>query len=743
MLSLLLLFAHVQGPDTATLDKLAQKRDVASLSKFLTPESLKGVNPLQVLQTNGAYDVGRYGWHVLDLNPLANVNEVVFSTPLTSEDIGEMLFQREGGALKYIPEDDALGVRIKRHHFDVSFDIPNKTVKITDGLDLQPTGSTNAGYFLFRMSPYLHVDSIESSKGPVPYQQAGGITAMPKSAVFNGDAEVHLEVSYHGVVNLPQYAGSIVDNEAQLTNDYWYPMIARYPAAFDITVHSPKGWMAIAQGDQVSMNEDANGRTTVYEMDLPVTYYSLSIAPYKMATQMDGDIRISAWSLVRTPEQLQEQTELYKPILEFYNKNFAPFPFKGYGALCTTLYGGGALEAYSFATYGFGVPEEDAHEPSHTWWGGMIDNTYLHSMWNESFAVFCEGLYARSVPIGNPGERSTAFISDAEPRPAYNVATCQDASPWYGSPASDIGYGKGAAVLQMLENEIGHPMMLKTMQEWQQDNPKGEPGEWAGYEKAVAAATHRDYKWFFDEWIRRKGWARFEVKNIDWRDGLLTGKVYFSGEPYRIDCQVMIQYRDGHREYKIFNTTQTNAGDHYEFSLPVATRPTLVSIDPWRRILRDSRDDESPPTLSNALGNVHRYTDPKHPHWLGQLGGTSLDAIPVNLDGTFLVGSPETLPAMAPLCKQVGFEVSGDKLTYQGTTIDLNDGGAMAIVDLPGGGHCVIGLGTYKVRPKYGRARLVLFDKLGRFLRGVTQPKTSGWMTFAFNRGPAIDRKIS
>ena len=744
MLPLLLLLTQNQGPDTAALDQWAQKRDTASLSRFLTPDSLKPMNPLEVLKSNGAYDVGRFGWHVLDLNPGPDASYVVFSTPLTSEDIGEMVFNRVGGALQYVPEDDALGVRIKRHNFDVSFDIPSKTVTITDAITFTPTAPTKAGYFIFRMSPYLHVDTITSEGNPVTFQQSGGVTAMSKASVFNGREEAQLKITYHGVVNQPQYAGSIVDNEAQLTNDYWYPMIARYPAAFDITVHSPKGWMAIAQGNQVSMNEDASGRTTTYKMDLPVTYYSLSIAPYKMATQMDGNRRISAWSLIRTPEQLQEQTELYKPILRFYNDNFAPFPFEGYGALCSNLYGGGALEAYSFATYGFGVPDEDAHEPSHTWWGGMIDNTYLHSMWNESFAVFCEGLYARHVPIGDQGERAAAFISNAEPRPSYNVATCEEGSPWYGPAASDLGYGKGAAVLQMLETEIGTPMMLKTMQEWQKENPKGQPGEWSGYERAVANVTHKDYNWFFEEWLRRKGWAHFEVKNVNWKAGLLTGDVYFSGDPYRIDCEVLLVYPDGKREYKTFNTMQTNAGDHYDFTLPVATKPSIVSVDPWLRILRDSRENEAPPSLEGAMANVHRYSDPKHPDWLGKMGGTSLDAIPQDLGDTFLVGSPETLPAMAPLCQKVGFEVKGNKLTYRGTTIDLNNGGAMALVDLPGGKHCVIGLGTYKVRPKYGRARLVLFDGLGRFLRGQTQPKTTGWMTFPLGpHAPKIERKIS
>jgi len=715
-----------QAPDLKSLDALAQARNVDKLSQFLTPDSLRPMNPLQVLKTNGAYETGRLGWHALELAPPnSNQSYVVFATPITSEDVGEMIFQRIGAALKYVPEDDPLAVRIVRHHLDVRFDIPKKSISVVDDVDLKKLPDSRPYYFI-RMSPYLKVESVTEKGKPVPFTQTSGVTAI---SAFAGQTAT-VTVKYSGVVDQPQYAGSIVDGEAQLSNDYWYPTISRWPAPYDITVHTPKGWLAIGQGEQVSMNEDASGRTTKFRMDMPVTYYSLSTAPYKTASQMDGKLKISAWGLARSDEQLKQQTDLYKPILEYYDKNFSPFPFSGYGALYSQLYGGGALEAYSFATYGFGVPSEDAHEPSHTWWGGAIDNTYLHSMWNESFANFCEGLYARNVPLGNHQERQLAFIKDAKVDQDYLVASCEDASPWYGGPASSIGYEKGSKVLQMFETEIGTDMMIKTMQQWLKENPKGEPGEWSGYEKAVANATHKDYDWFFDEWLRRKGWADFEVKNVQWNKGVLTGDVYFTGEAYRINCEMLLLYSENRQVFRKFDTMQKLNGKHYTFSLSVPYRPLLVSIDPWRRVLRTQHADETPPQLTEMLRRSHRYNDPKHADWLKGVGGTSLAAIPQDLDNVLLVGTPDTIPQMALLCGKAGFIVRGDKLTYDNSTIDLNNGGALAVVDLPGGKHCIVGLGKVKLRPDTGRARTDVFDSYGRFLRGYTEPKTSGWMTF-------------
>ncbi|PMW84813.1 hypothetical protein C1X33_33855, partial [Pseudomonas sp. GW460-E13] len=86
------------------------------------------------------------------------------------------------------------------------------------------------------------------------------------------------------------------------------------------------------------------------------------------------------WSARVPVGQMRPIAALYASIIQFYER-FAPYPFSQYGGLDSETYGGGAMEAYSYATYGGGLPSEDPHEPAHTWWGGLINNTYFHSFW--------------------------------------------------------------------------------------------------------------------------------------------------------------------------------------------------------------------------------------------------------------------------------------------------------------------------------------------------------------------------
>ena len=78
-------------------------------------------------------------------------------------------------------------------------------------------------------------------------------------------------------------------------------------------------------------------------------------------------------------------------------------------------------------------------------------------------------------------------------------------------------------------------------------------------------------------------------------------------------------------------------------------------------------------------------------------------AAPTDPAGTFLIGHPDSMPAMRDLCRRAGFVVQGDTLTYDGTKIDLKDGAAIAIIDLGNGKTCAIGLGVTKRAPSVGK----------------------------------------
>ncbi len=723
LIAWMILAFQTSEPSLSSLDKLAQARDVEGLTKFLASSTTNGIQPFKILKTNGAYDVGRFGWHAFELKGVGGEQFVVFSTPLTSEDTGELLFQRNHDKLKFIPESEGFGVKLVRHAFDLKFDLQAKNASIVDRLKLE-NSSGQADPFIFRMSPQYVVDSITNTSGKlVPFQEAGGVVSSWKP-VKSDTYEIH----YHAKVDLPNYAGSISLTEATLTNDYWYPMVARQPVPYDLTIHTPANWIAIGQGDLVSDKPATSERVFQYRMDLPCVYYSVSAGPFKKYSQEINGKWYSCWSSHLTVDQMEAQTELYAPVIEFYER-FAPFPFGGYGAIDSDVYGGGALEAYSFTTWGRGsLPDEDAHEPSHTWWGGIVNNSYLNSFWNESFAVFSEGLYRRNTSIGNQKERQLAFIRDGNGNDSYNAASLAVSGADIGGVASSLGYGKGSQVLQMLEQIIGTDQMLRCMQEWIQ-RFQGKLSDWADFEAVVEKLNpNKDLKPFFDDWVRKPGYAELRVEDLAFSQGIVSMQLNFAGDSFSIPLEVMAQYADGTREFKMVPIAKSGL-----VTVPFDRKPSIISLDPWRRLLRHIDENETPVELNSLLHSYPRFTDPAHKDYLASLEGKeSPSSASTDPAGKFLVGHPDSMPMLRGLCEKAGFQVNGNKLTYDGTTIDLNKGCALAVVDLGSGKQCVIGLGKTRIAPNVGRARTALTDSLGRFLRGRTEPKTSGNLTFKF-----------
>ena len=728
MLSSFLAVLFFQGNDVARFDSLAQARDVAGLSQYATPElSRKRPGAFSFLKTGGAYGSGMHGWRVVPLRDAVEDREyAVFTTRFSSEDIGEQIFVvRDGKLVDYVPELDSQGVKLKSHALEIRILPAEKKVFAKDTVAFTKTSSEGKS-FMVRLFPWYRVTSVRKSSGEaVPFRQGGGTVSLPKPS---SDSFTYT-FEYTGSVDLPGWAGSISEKEAQLTNDYWYPMVARQAAPYSLIVRTPASWIAIGQGDLVSDEVQGTERVRQYRMDLPVVYYSLSAAPYRSQSTEKKGVKYSTWSMEMTEEEMRLQNDLNAPVIDFFSKAFEyPYPFKQWGSLVSRVYGGGALEAYSYATYGTGwLPDTDGHEPSHTWWGGVIPNTYLKSFWNEGFANYSDMLYRREGGPGKVAEKRLAFVDWPQNDRAFLAGKPAEAGAEFGPAASSLGYGKGSYVLQMLESELGTDQMLKTMQHWLKTHPKGETGEWEDYERAVEQSTGKSYKWFFDQWIRRSGWADFDIKDVSYAGGKVKGKAVFHGEPYRLTLEVLVRDAAGNNH---FGRARVDGAGPIEFES--ALTPKLVSFDPFHKLLRKSSADEAPVSIESFLRSSKRYTHHKRSGWLANFDRDQqkLSKLPADLDGVFVVGSPEDLPALRALFQRAGIIVKGSTATFDGTTIDLNQGAAIAVVPLGGGKYCGIGVGKTRLAPNTGHARIAVSDNYGRFLRGVTEPKTKGWGVF-------------
>lgn len=694
-----------------SFSNLAAKRDVASLAKRAVPEL---ENSFQFLRENGAFGAGSKGWKATEISPASGHQLVVFHTPLTVQDYGDQVYVLEGEKLvKKLDERDLLGARIHKHKLDLTLRPKAKEVDIIDRASIK-IDANSVPYFLIRGQDNYVVKTLRLEGKPVKFHQAGGVVAIPRPTP--GDYEY--EITYTGKVNMPGYSAAIVDDEVMLTNDFWWFHTGREPASYSLTVRAPKDFLTVAQGNLISETTENDQRISKFDMPIPVSYYSFSSGKFKRVAKVVNGIEYFVASKVMSDEDMATQLELMPSVIDYYSR-FQIYPFQKWGAVVTELYGGGALEAYSYATYGTGwLPDDDAHEPAHTWYGGIVPNTYLTSFWNESFANFLDVFYQRRVSIGSRAGREAAFRVEVRTEPDFRKSPVAATGANAGSHSSSLGYGKGAMVLQQLEIEMGSDLLEAKIKEFTGKFPSGQRGEWDDFRKVCGP----EWDWFFAQWLDQPGWPSMRISNVSKQGGEIRGIVKFADKPYRLRVQVWIDSPSG-GELKTLDLSKSEA-----FTIPCDPAATSVTFDPYNLILTDGARG-SVDSLSSLTGEMTFYVDAKSKDWAPENGRKEYNR-PEPLTGYIVVGHPETNPKVAEICAKVGFQVTGNTLTYKGVQYNLDEVQADAIV--PEGDKKWIGirLGKSVRQGKTGLAIVAIQDKYGRFLDGETKPKSGSQWKF-------------
>lgn len=710
------------NPSLSQLRGLAQSRSVSQLDRLLDSAS-KLRRPFDCLRTGGCYDSGKYGWTVDPLNDPNGGHYVIFSTPITNEDIGVLMFRRTSHGLSYIGEDQNWGAKIIHNDLHLRLAPADHRAFLEANVLVR---RASAGLTCLRVGPDYTVSKMTVDGRSVKWTAVDGVMLVNLKA-----GKSMVGITYSAKVYLPRYAGVITKDAAMLTTDYWYPMIARGPAPYRLTAVVQKDWTAVGQGTLVSKKSDGTNNIWTYDMPLPVSYYSFSAGPYQTASKKVDGITYYVWSAADPLPLMKAELDFMPPIIEYYSRTFGKYPFNRFGAMVEPAIATTAMEAYSYATYP-SLPAQDPHEPSHSWWGGMISNTYLHSLWNESFADFSEGLFARHVPIGNQSERELAFVDHPDVTHENKAPSIASGSAFKGPAGSYLGYGKGSYVLMQLEQELGYNEITACMKQWIASHPYGQAGEWSQFEDVVRKRDGAKWNWFFKQWLDRPGVPKFEISQVKFVGGQLKFHVHFASQPYRMKVQYLTWSAltpetsgPALSGAKLSSFELVAARDH-DYSVPVSAEASSVSFDPYRRLMRVFHPDEDPPTLEHLWSSLDRIALGNAPAVFEAL--PKVTTLPDDLTGRIVVVGQDNLddPAVRAAFASAGIQIQGTEATWRGTTIDLSRGCAEAIVRTKSGLGMIVA-GNPVFSPETGDAELALTDRLGRFLRGRTRPKTSGY----------------
>lgn len=257
-----------------------------------------------------------------------------------------------------------------------------------------------------------------------------------------------------------------------------------FKATFDLTVNAPSGEMVVSNMPAKDTRDLGNGlvRTTFATTPKMSTYLLfLGVGEFDRLALDDGGVEIGVIALRGKAEQARYAMEASRDILREYNDYFGvkyPLPkldniaAPGRSQFFSAMENWGAVFTFESsllldpATSNVfdqqRVFSTAAHEIAHQWFGDLVTMRWWDDLWlNEGFASWMENRTTRKLhPEWDSGGADAAFTSRAAmggdayatTHPIVQpIATVEQASQAFDG----ITYGKGAAVIAMLEDYVG------------------------------------------------------------------------------------------------------------------------------------------------------------------------------------------------------------------------------------------------------------------------------------------------
>ena len=233
-----------------------------------------------------------------------------------------------------------------------------------------------------------------------------------------------------------------------------------------------------------------------------------------------------------------------------------------------------------------------AHELAHQWFGDLVTcEDWAHIWINESFATFFETEY-RGHLLGEDeevyGRKEQADDYFYEDRNEYRRPLVTRRYRYPGDMFDNHSYPKGARIVAMLENVLGHKTFYEglklflTREAYQSVDTED-------LRKALEDVSGRSLIWFFDQWIYSGGHPEYHVTS-EWDDEakavrLTVKQVQVLDEVtrlFRMPVDIEVTTKSGAEMHRI-----EIAKEEETHNFPCESRPLMVRFDKHGWILKE------------------------------------------------------------------------------------------------------------------------------------------------------------
>lgn len=305
------------------------------------------------------------------------------------------------------------------------------------------------------------------------------------------------------------------------TTQHWIPCYDHPSdkALLKTRILVPKGLMAVSNGALQSIDTMEKGIRYTWAIDKPLSTYLMTFAVDSFQRHVIGEERNAVYAIRQDSLATAISFSQLPRMIKTLERSFGPYPFETVGYVLTPT---GSMEHQTMISIDEAiVRKKDSanstilHELAHQWFGDKVTpRDYGYHWLSESFATYSESLWAEELK-GMPG-----YVQDVQSKITEYFGTTisrEGVMPLekYGRSAPSSNYPrtiyvKGAVVLGMLRHQLGDSIFFASLQTYLERHRFGNAIT-EDFQKACEDISGRDQQWFFDQWVKRKGWPRIQI----------------------------------------------------------------------------------------------------------------------------------------------------------------------------------------------------------------------------------------
>ena len=533
------------------------------------------------------------------------------------------------------------GFDILNHSLTVSLEPSQHTLKATDKITADFKSKKQIRFLL---NKNLRVTGLELEGTACTFEsQKGPQIASALPPAFADDSTLLREAQLV-IVNLPavkqkpktltvSYEGQITDSLAgaefsrtflaNQTNGIisekgvylgestlWYPTLPGDLASLRVDVTTPKSFEALSQGVLVLRKVEGDKKRTVWQERNPQDAIYLVAGPYTVAARLvpGTNVRVMTYFFPQSADLVDRYLTASARYIQLYDRLLGPYAYakfavvenffpSGYGMPSFTLLGSHVIRLPFILYTSLG------HEICHNWWGNGVFVSPEGGNWCEGLTTYCADHYyeeAKSKEAGaeyrkNIDRDYTVYVHEDNDFPLTQFRERTD-------PATRaIGYGKAAMVFHQMRLLLGDDKFWNALRNVYRDYVF-RYASWKDFEKIFREFYGQDLRWFFKQWVERKGAPKLVLRNVKkeqqgdrYRITVVVGQE--GAEPYRLLVPIRVRTTAGSEEKVLDLKTEVDSVE-----VEVVNRPLEVAVDPYFDVFRRLDPNEFAPTLAQIIG---------------------------------------------------------------------------------------------------------------------------------------------